>query len=163
MDTNNAAKKVRVRIPPSPTGFMHVGTARMALFNYIFAKQNGGDIVLRLEDTDKERSTKEFADDILDGIKWLGLSWDEGPFYQSQRGDIYKKYLQKLLAEDKAYWCFCSQERFGSGKTISNVARRSPDLYGQMFPYGPRSSRKSDPAGEAGGYSFSYSAQKNVF
>lgn len=110
MDTNNAAKKVRVRIPPSPTGFMHVGTARMALFNYIFAKQNGGDIVLRLEDTDKERSTKEFADDILDGIKWLGLSWDEGPFYQSQRGDIYKKYLQKLLAEDKAYWCFCSQE-----------------------------------------------------
>ncbi len=95
---------------------MHVGTARMALFNYIFAKQNGGTIVLRLEDTDRERSTKEFAADILDGMKWLGLSWNEGPFYQSQRGDIYKKYLQKLLDEGKAYWCFCSPDELEAEK-----------------------------------------------
>ena len=73
METDNSTKKVRVRMPPSPTGFMHVATARVALFNYIFAKQNGGDFVLRMEDTDKERSKKEYADDILDGLKWLGL------------------------------------------------------------------------------------------
>lgn len=105
-----ASQEIRVRFAPSPTGFMHVGTVRMALFNYLFAKQNNGLIMMRMEDTDKERSKKEFADDIIDGLKWLGLEWDEGPFYQSQRGDIYRKYLKKLLDEDKAYWCFCSPE-----------------------------------------------------
>lgn len=128
MELDNTIKKVRVRIPPSPTGFMHVGTARMALFNYIFAKQNGGTIVLRLEDTDRERSTKEFADDILDGMKWLGLSWDEGPFYQSQRGDIYKKYLQKLLDEDKAYWCFCSPDELEAEKQYQ-MSRGAAPIY----------------------------------
>ena len=78
-ENQNRTAPVRVRMPPSPTGFMHVGTLRMALFNYIFAKQKGGKTVLRLEDTDCQRSKKEFADDILDGLKWLSLSRDDGP------------------------------------------------------------------------------------
>ncbi|MBI5469986.1 glutamate--tRNA ligase [Candidatus Kaiserbacteria bacterium] len=99
---SNGVKKVRVRFPPSPTGYCHVGTARMALLNYLFAKKNGGDIVFRIEDTDRARSTKEFEDDIVDSISWIGLAWDE--FYrQSERTSIYVEALQKLIAEDKAY------------------------------------------------------------
>ena len=127
----NENKKVRVRFPPSPTGFAHVATARMALFNYLFAKQNDGVIVMRMEDTDKERSKKEFADDILDGLKWLGLEWDEGPFYQSQRGDIYRKYLQKLLDEDKAYYCFCSQEDLEAEKQYQMSRSEAPIYSGK--------------------------------
>ncbi len=117
---------MRVRIPPSPTGFMHIGTLRVALFNYIFAKQKGGKIVLRLEDTDRQRSKKEYADDILDGLKWLSLRWDEGPFYQSQRGEIYKGYLQKLIDENKAYYCFCSQEELEAQKQYQMSRGEAP-------------------------------------
>jgi len=95
--------KVRVRFAPSPTGPFHVGSARTALFNYLFAKRNKGELVLRIEDTDKARSNKVFEKDILKGMEWLGLKWDE-LYYQSKRGSLYKKYLEKLLAEDKAYW-----------------------------------------------------------
>lgn len=126
-----ANKKVRVRIPPSPTGFMHIATARMALFNYLFAKQNGGLVVLRLENTDKERSKKEFADDIVDGLKWLGLAWDEGPYYQSQRGQIYKRYLQKLLDEDKAYYCFCSHEELEAQRQYQMSRGEAPIYSGK--------------------------------
>lgn len=96
------SRKVVTRIAPSPTGLFHIGTARTALFNYLYARKHGGKFILRIEDTDKERSKKEYEDDILNGLKWLGLEWDE--FYrQSERGDVYKKYLQKLLDEDKVY------------------------------------------------------------
>jgi glutamyl-tRNA synthetase len=125
-ENQNMTAPVRVRMPPSPTGFMHVGTLRMALFNYIFAKQKGGKTVLRLEDTDCQRSKKEFADDILDGLKWLGLSWDEGPFYQSQRGEIYRRYLQKLIDENKAYYCFCSQEELEAQKQYQMSRGEAP-------------------------------------
>ena len=109
---------VRVRFAPSPTGFLHIGSARTALFNYLFAKSNNGIFVLRIEDTDRERSLKIYEEDILEGLKWLGLNWDEGPevggdygpYYQSQRIEIYKQYLEKLIAEDKAYRCFCTKE-----------------------------------------------------
>jgi len=94
--------KIRVRIAPSPTGLFHIGTARTALFNYLFAKKNKGSFILRIEDTDKERSEKEFEKDIMDGLTWLGLKWDE-LYYQSQRTKIYEKYLKKLLDEGKAY------------------------------------------------------------
>ncbi|MBU4078356.1 glutamate--tRNA ligase, partial [Patescibacteria group bacterium] len=114
----------RVRIAPSPTGFLHIGTARTALFNYLFAKKYDGKFILRIEDTDKERSSKEFEEDIVEGLKWLKISWDEGinpddteeeigdygPYRQSQRKEIYKKYIEKLLKEDKAYYCFCTKE-----------------------------------------------------
>jgi len=100
----NMAKndKIRVRIAPSPTGLFHVGTARTALFNYLFAKKNKGSFILRIEDTDKERSKKEFEKDILDGLQWLGLKWDE-LHHQSERTKNYEKYLKQLLDEGKAY------------------------------------------------------------
>ena len=114
----NTIKEIRVRIAPSPTGPAHIGTARTALFNYLFAKQNKGKFVLRIEDTDKERSEQKWTDEVIEQLKWLGIEWDEGPdidgkfgpYKQSQRIDIYKKYLEKLLEEKKAYYCFCSEE-----------------------------------------------------
>ncbi len=103
-------KEIRVRIAPSPTGFLHVGTARAALFNYLFAKNNGGKFILRIEDTDIERSEPRFEKDIIESLKWLNILWDEGPFRQSDRIETYTKYLAKLLDENKAYYCFCSEE-----------------------------------------------------
>lgn len=101
--------EVRTRFAPSPTGFLHVGSARTALFNYLFAKKHQGSFILRVEDTDIERSRSEFEKDIMDSLKWLGVEWDE--FYrQSDRRDIYAKYLRKLLKEDKAYYCFCLED-----------------------------------------------------
>lgn len=96
------SSKIRVRFAPSPTGLFHVGSARTTLFNYLFAKHNKGDFILRIEDTDKERSKKEFENDIMNGIKWLGLKWDE-LYYQSKRTKIYEKYLKQLLDSGKAY------------------------------------------------------------
>jgi nondiscriminating glutamyl-tRNA synthetase len=102
-------KEVRVRIAPSPTGYLHIGTARTALFNWLFAQHNGGKFILRIEDTDLERSEKKFEDDILKGLEWLGLNWDE--FYkQSDRTKIYSKYIQKLLDDGKAFHCYHSEE-----------------------------------------------------
>ena len=98
-------KEIRVRIAPSPTGYLHIGTARTALFNWLFARHNNAKFVMRIEDTDLERSEKRFEDDILEGLKWLGLDWDE--FYkQSDRIPIYSKYIKKLLDEGKAFWCY---------------------------------------------------------
>ncbi len=95
---------VITRFPPSPTGFLHVGGARTALFNYIFAKQNGGKFLLRIEDTDKERSKKEYEDEIIDSLKWLGLSWDNSAVWRSsERTDIYRSYLKKLIDSGAAY------------------------------------------------------------
>ena len=116
--TNTAPGKIRLRFPPSPTGPVHIGTMRTMLFNYLFAKQHGGEIVLRIEDTDKERSKLEWVQNIIDELHWLGITWNEGPdiggkfgpYKQSQRSDIYKKYLKKLLAENTAYYCDCSAE-----------------------------------------------------
>jgi glutamyl-tRNA synthetase len=111
-------QKIRVRIAPSPTGALHIGTARTALFNYLFAKKNNGEFILRIEDTDLERSEQKWTEDILSGLKWLGINWSEGPdiggsygpYKQTQRLDIYEKYIKKLLDENKAYYCFCTQE-----------------------------------------------------
>ncbi len=94
---------VRVRFAPSPTGFLHIGGVRTALFNWLFARHNQGAFVLRIEDTDKERSEKKYLDQILEDLKWLGLNWDEGPYFQSKRSHLYQKYAQKLLKEGQAY------------------------------------------------------------
>ncbi len=102
---------VITRFPPSPTGFLHIGGLRTALFNYLYAKHSGGKIVLRIEDTDSERSEKRFSDMIIEVCRWVGLNFDEGPYFQSQRVDIYKKYADKLLSEGKAYKCYCTKER----------------------------------------------------
>lgn len=109
---------IRVRFAPSPTGPLHVGGARTALFNFLFAKKNNGKFILRIEDTDKERSLQKWTEEILSNLKWLGIVWDEGPdidgkfgpYKQTQRINIYKKYLENLLSENKAYYCFCSEE-----------------------------------------------------
>jgi len=110
---------VRVRIAPSPTGYLHVGTARTALFNYLFARKNNGKFILRIEDTDVQRSSQEMVDIIIDSISWLGLSWDEGPYFQSQRFDVYKKYAEMLLKSGKAYYCYCTKEEIEERKKKS--------------------------------------------
>ncbi len=101
---------VRVRIAPSPTGFLHIGTARTALFNWLFVRQHNGTFVLRIEDTDIERSEKRFETDIIDGLRWLGLTWDEGPYRQSDRIATYTRHLEKLLEKGDAYYCACTKE-----------------------------------------------------
>ncbi len=112
------SKKIRLRYPPSPTGPVHIGNVRTILFNYLFAKKNGGQTVLRIEDTDQERSELKWVQNIMEELQWLGITWDEGPdidgpfgpYKQSQRIDIYKKYLEQLLADKKAYYCACNAE-----------------------------------------------------
>ena len=101
---------VRVRFAPSPTGHFSIGNARTALFNWLFAKNEGGEFLLRIEDTDKERSEKKFEDDITHGLEWLGLKWDGEITRQSERSEIYKTNLNKLLKDGLAYWCFCTTE-----------------------------------------------------
>lgn len=120
-ETNN--QKVIVRYPPSPTGLLHVGNVRTALFNYIFAKQNDGKMLLRMEDTDKERSKPEYEDNIISGLSWLGIEATGEVWRQSERTEVYKKYLNKLIEENKAY---ISQETEGSNKEV--VRFRNPNI-----------------------------------
>lgn len=104
------ADTFRVRFAPSPTGHLHIGGARTALFNWLYARHNKGTFILRIEDTDRTRSTEEFIDAIIEGMKWLNLDWDEGPFRQTDRFDVYRGYAEKLLNEGKAYYCYCTPE-----------------------------------------------------
>ena len=99
---------VRVRIAPSPTGNLHIGTARTAVFNWLYARNQQGKFVLRVEDTDEARSRPEYTENIKSGLEWLGLSWDEGPFFQTERLDKYKAAIQTLLDQDLAYFCYCT-------------------------------------------------------
>ncbi len=103
-------KEIRVRCAPSPTGYLHVGGARTALFNWLFARRHNGKFILRIEDTDLARSSEEMTKGILEGMKWLGLDWDEGPFYQSQKVKVYQEYGERLVREGKAYYCYCTPE-----------------------------------------------------
>ena len=129
-------KEVRVRIAPSPSGNLHIGTARTALFNYLFAKKNHGKYVLRIEDTDLDRSSQAYIQNIYDSLKALGLNWDEGPdvggpygpYQQSERFDIYPKYAQKLIDAGYAYECFCTQEELEAEKQES-IKNKKPHVY----------------------------------
>ena len=98
----------RVRIAPSPTGYFHVGTARTALFNWLFARQSGGTFLLRIEDTDAARNRSEHTEGILRSMEWLGLEWDEGPYFQSQRRSLYEAAIDSLIAADLVYACDCA-------------------------------------------------------
>ncbi len=131
---------MRTRFAPSPTGYLHVGNARTAIFNYLLARKNSGQFILRIEDTDFERSSKEYEEQLLKDLKWLGLEWDEGPdtenqpygpYRQSERFDIYKKYTEKLLQEGKAYKCYCTP------KELDNM-RKECLKKGQMPKYNGR-------------------------
>ena len=106
---------VRVRFAPSPTGYLHVGGARTALFNWLFARKEQGTMILRIEDTDVERNKPELVQGIIDGLTWLGVDWDEGPFYQSQRTDLYQAAGKALLASGYAFLCYCPAERYAGG------------------------------------------------
>lgn len=129
-------EEVRVRIAPSPSGNLHIGTARTALFNYLFAKKNNGKFVLRIEDTDAERTSQEYIDNIFDSLKALGLNWDEGPdvggpygpYTQSERFDIYPKYIQQLLDSGFAYKCFCTPEELEAEKEEA-TKNKKPYVY----------------------------------
>jgi glutamyl-tRNA synthetase len=135
---------IRCRIAPSPTGPLHIGTARTALFNYLFARHVGGTFVLRLEDTDVARSTVEYERDILDGLHWLGLEWDEGPevaglpargpygpYRQMQRLPLYEAAAERLLSQDRAYHCYCTPDELAADRAAQEAARQPPHYVGR--------------------------------
>ena len=124
--TPSLEKPVRVRFAPSPTGYLHVGGARTALFNWLFARHTGGTMILRIEDTDFERSSEEMVEGILVGMRWLGLNWDEGPFYQSKRLELYKATAQKIIDAGHAYPCFCTKEELEQRRAAATAAGRPP-------------------------------------
>lgn len=128
----------RYRFAPSPTGHLHIGGARTALYNYLMAKKTGGVFLLRIEDTDRERSTQEYMDSILKAMEWLGLGFDEGPFYQSQRGELYQEHLQRLLQEGKAYRCFCTQETLEEKRNQAMAEGRKPKYDGTCRSLDPK-------------------------
>ncbi len=118
--------QVRTRFAPSPTGDLHIGGARTALFNWLFAKKMKGVFILRIEDTDVERSTQEAVQGILDAMKWLGLDWDEGPYFQSERFRLYQEVAERLLREGKAYRCYCKPEELEEKRREALKAGRKP-------------------------------------
>ncbi|KOP28087.1 glutamyl-tRNA synthetase [Hapalosiphon sp. MRB220] len=117
---------VRVRIAPSPTGNLHIGTARTAVFNWLFARHHDGKFILRIEDTDLERSRPEYTENILQGLRWLGLNWDEGPFFQTQRLDIYKQAVQSLLDQGLAYRCYTTAEELEALREAQKARGEAP-------------------------------------
>jgi glutamyl-tRNA synthetase len=117
---------VRVRLAPSPTGNLHIGTARTAVFNWLFAHHHGGKFILRIEDTDLERSRPEYTANILAGLSWLGLNWDEGPFFQSQRLDMYKEAVEKLLEQGLAYRCYTTSEELEALREAQKARGEAP-------------------------------------
>jgi glutamyl-tRNA synthetase len=117
---------VRVRIAPSPTGNLHIGTARTAVFNWLYARHNKGTFILRVEDTDLERSKDEYTQNILEGLAWLGIDFDEGPFFQTQRSDRYIATVQQLLAEKKAYFCYCTESELETMREMQKANKQAP-------------------------------------
>ena len=152
---------VRVRFAPSPTGFLHIGGVRTALFNYLFAKKNKGTFLLRIEDTDEERSTQASTDAIFEGMQWMKLNWDEGPmpdgtnkgpdapYYQAQRADmgIYKKYIDQLIAEGKAYKCYCTEEELEANRQKCLAEHRPPKYSGKCRDLTPEQQKELEAQG----------------
>ena len=116
----------RLRFAPSPTGYLHVGGARTALFNWLYARHHGGTLILRIEDTDFERSTPEMVDGILDGLRWLGIEWDEGPYFQSERMELYRAAAQRLVESGHAYYCFCTRQELEQRRAQAQAAGSDP-------------------------------------
>jgi glutamyl-tRNA synthetase len=122
---------IRLRFAPSPTGYLHVGGARTALFNWLFARHFGGTLVLRIEDTDFERSTPEMVEGILEGLRWLGIDWDEGPYFQSQRMELYQSAAQRLVEAGAAYYCFCTREELEQRRAQAQAQGGDPQYDGK--------------------------------
>lgn len=119
------------RFPPSPTGYLHIGGARTALFNWLWARKNNGRFVLRIEDTDSVRSTKESVDAIFDSLNWLGIDWDEGPFFQTERYPLYREYVQKLVDSGHAYYCSCTPDEVNAMREEAKANNRRPMYNGK--------------------------------
>jgi len=128
--------QIVTRFPPSPTGYLHIGGARTALFNYLYARQTGGKFILRIEDTDQARSTQEMTDAIIDAMHWLGLDFDEGPFFQSERGDLYNSYVDKLLETGHAYYCSCTPEEVDAMREEARAKGLKPKYNGKCRELG---------------------------
>lgn len=128
--------QVRVRFAPSPTGFLHIGGVRTALFNWLYARQQQGVFVLRIEDTDQDRSTDESIQAIIEGMKWVGLDWDEGPFRQTERMDLYRSHAMQLLEQGKAYWCVCKAEELEARRKEAEAKGLSPRYDGRCRTLG---------------------------
>ncbi|CAN5599556.1 glutamate--tRNA ligase [soil metagenome] len=167
MTTTREHDRDRVRIAPSPTGPLHIGTARTALFNYLHARHVGGTFILRLEDTDVARSTVEFEKDILDGLHWLGMDWDEGPevagepargpyapYRQMERLPSYAAAAQRLLADDLAYPCFCSPEELAADRAAQEAAKLPPKYVGRCASLAPADRRAREADGRRGALRF---------
>jgi glutamyl-tRNA synthetase len=123
-------EKIRTRFAPSPTGYLHIGGARTALFNWLFSRHNGGEFVLRIEDTDQQRSTDESTKAILDAMTWLGLNWNDGPYFQAQRVDLHRDMVQKLINEGKAYYCTCTPEELETKRKAALASGKKPKYDG---------------------------------
>jgi glutamyl-tRNA synthetase len=145
----SSASTPRVRFAPSPTGYLHVGGARTALFNWLFARRFGGTLILRIEDTDFERSSEEMVEGILVGMRWLGIDWDEGPFYQSQRLELYRETAERLLASGNAYHCFCTKEELEQRRAAATAAGRPPMYDRRCRAIDPAVAAQRKAAGEA--------------
>ncbi|MBW1808649.1 MAG: glutamate--tRNA ligase [Deltaproteobacteria bacterium] len=135
-------EKVRVRFAPSPTGYLHVGGVRTAIFNHLLARRLNGTFILRIEDTDRERSTDEAVDQILDSLKWLAIDIDEGPYFQSQRLELYQSHIERLLSEGKAYRCYCAADDLAAKRKQAEAAKIT-------YTY-DRACRKRDPDEDPG-------------
>jgi len=136
--------QVRVRFAPSPTGFLHIGGVRTALFNWLYARQQHGVFILRIEDTDQDRSTDESIQAIIEGMKWVGLDWDEGPYRQTDRIDLYRSHAMQLLAKGQAYWCVCKAEELEARRKEAELKGLSPRYDGRCRNLGI-----VNPTGEA--------------
>jgi len=142
--------EIRTRFAPSPTGYLHIGGVRTALYNYLFARKNNGKFILRIEDTDLDRSNEEYTKVIIDGMKWIGLEWDEGPFYQSKRQDKYNGALKELIEKKKVYKCYCSAQELKTRREEAMKQGGSPGYDGRCFAM----SEEDKKACEAGGKPF---------
>ena len=144
----DSPEKLRVRFAPSPTGYLHVGGARTALFNWLFASHFGGTLVLRIEDTDLERSTPEMVGGILQGLQWLGITWDEGPYYQTRRVDLYRAAAARLLENGAAYYCFCRREELEARRSKAAQEGRPTRYEGTCRRIGRGEALRRKDAGE---------------
>ena len=138
--------ETRLRFPPSPTGYLHIGGARTALYNWLYARKSGGKLILRIEDTDTERSTKESIDGIVEGLTWLGIDWDEGPYYQTDFADDHRRAAGRLLEEGKAYKCFCSKESLDQKREAALAAKKNVGYDGTCRSLSPEILQQKEDA-----------------
>src|SRR3989338_1184702 len=162
--------EVRTRIAPSPTGYLHIGGARTALFNYLFARHHGGTFILRIEDTDRERSKKEHEEAILKDLKWLGIDWDEGPlkdgpfgpYYQSERLDLYAKHLKTLAQKGRTYLCYCTPQELAAEREDLLKRKKTPRYLGRCRTLTDEQKRKFENEGRTSVVRFKIEETKSI-